>query len=49
VLAAAEAALDPQRSALGIDRDHGVIANRLARAAEVLDRLPGPMAARIFG
>ena len=39
VLAAAEVALDPERAALAVHDDHGVVARRVAGPAEVVDRL----------
>ena len=43
VLAAAEVAHDAGGAARGIDGDDGVHAGRLAGAAQIVDRLAGPM------
>jgi hypothetical protein len=47
VLAAAETALDPQRVALTVHRDDGVVAGCVAGPAEIVDDLSGSPAARL--
>ena len=47
VLAAAETALDPQRAALAVYGDDGVVARRVAGPAEVVDGLAGSPPARL--
>ena len=44
MLALAVVARDPQRLAIGVDDDDGVMTIRLARAAEVLDGFAGTIA-----